>query len=228
MTGPLWRALVFSLETCDRAGDAGYSQALGVETLALDASHARLRLPYAEALTNGDGVLQADLLTLTEVLQEHGWATGASVSAFVTTRVWGFDQGFDVYMDRGIRSGGNFWHGSRAAEPVIDDALRWKESRPDGEPLFLWVHLYDPHFPYQAPGASDDAHPYDAEIAFADAQIGRLVRLLDDLALADDTLVVVAGDHGEGLGQHDEGTHACLVYQSTLHVPLILRCGRRL
>ena len=92
------------------------------------------------------------------------------------------------------------------------------------------MYFYDPHFPYDAPKPFSEqyASPYDAEIAFADVQLGNLLAVLDELDLSDNTLVVMAGDHGEGLGQHQELRHACLVYESVMRVPLVMSCGTRL
>src|SRR5262249_15990834 len=94
------------------------------------------------------------------------------------------------------------------------------------KPFFLWVHLYDPHFPYTPPepyATRYRSRPYDANIAFADAQVGRLMAFLNEQRLAGSTLMVLAGDHGEGLGEHGEKTHGFFIYNTTLHVPLVLR-----
>src|SRR5690606_18554159 len=101
--------------------------------------------------SNGGGRLGDEHRTLAEILRDHGWRTAASVGAFVTTRRWGFDQGFDAYFDAVPEAGRNFWHGERPADAVVDDALGWKAQQPPDRPLFLWVHLYDAHFPYVPP-----------------------------------------------------------------------------
>lgn len=171
--------------------------------------------------------------TLAEILAENGYATGATVSASVLESQFGLAQGFGEYDDRmeekeeGEKEENPLPQvAERAADKTTERAEAWLRAHAPDK-FFLWVHFYDPHFPYEAPDPGR-AHPYDAEIEFADAHLGRLVQLLDDLGLTDSTLVVVAGDHGEGLGQHDEWLHACLIYESTLHVPLIFRCGDRL
>lgn len=171
--------------------------------------------------SNGDRSVSPELVTLAEVLRDHGWSTGAAVAAFVTSRVWGFDQGFDAYLDQGIVDGGNFWHGERPATAVVDDALRWVESQPGTEPKFLWVHLFDAHLPYRAPEpfATDHAgRPYDAELAYVDQELGRLFAAFDPSK----TLFVVVGDHGEGLGDHGEPTHGLYVYDATQRVPFLM------
>src|SRR6202008_394375 len=106
-----------------------------------------------------------------------------------------------------------------------DEALRWLGEN-SGKRFFLWMHLYDPHYPYSPPAPYSEqyrSHPYDGEIAFADAQVGRVLQFLKTKGLYDKTLIVLSGDHGEGLGEHGEKTHGFFVYNSTLHVPLIIR-----
>ena len=116
----------------------------------------------------------------------------------------------------------------RTGEQTVARAEDWMRTHA-ADPFFLWVHFYDPHFPYQPPAPySEKYNAYDGEIAYTDAQLGRLMQLLDELGITDKTLVVVAGDHGEGLGQHGEAAHSCLIYESTMRVPLIMRCGNRL
>ena len=106
----------------------------------------------------------------------------------------------------------------------MTDAIRWLDGI-EGSRFFLWVHLYDPHRPYNPPEPyrSTYGDPYVGEIAFADSQIGRLLETLDRRRLLDRTIVVVAGDHGESLGDHGERDHGIFVYESTLQVPLIVR-----
>lgn len=171
--------------------------------------------------SNGGGVLVEAHTTLAEILKEAGYATAASVSAFVTTRQWGFAQGFDAYFDEIPEGKENFWHQERRADAVIDDALAWKATQDGTKPLFLWMHLYDAHHPYAPPeGYVDPAEPrpYDGEIAYVDDQVQRVVEAF----AGTDTLFILAGDHGEGLGDHDEGTHGIFVYDATQHVPFIL------
>ena len=105
----------------------------------------------------------------------------------------------------------------------MDDAIRWLRKVGDS-PFFLWTHLYDPHRPYQAPEPFASRHdPYVAEIAYADSQIGRLLRALDERALLDRVIVIVTADHGESLGEHREMDHGIFLYESVLRVPLIVR-----
>ena len=176
---------------------------------------------------NGSSVLEHTELTLAEVFQEAGWSTGATVAAYVTTDLWGFDQGFDAYFDdieESLLAKANVWSLERPADRVVDDALGWldSEERPKDRPFFLWVHVYDPHHPLRPPEGYQDGDLYDGEIAFVDDQIARLEAKVQELGVADETLWVFVGDHGEGFGDHDEAGHGLFLYNSTQRVPLII------
>jgi choline-sulfatase len=160
--------------------------------------------------------------TLAEVLRSAGYRTAAYVAAFVLSRDTGLDQGFETYDDAGRRP-------ERTADEVCDGALGWIRRHAD-ESFFLWVHFFDPHFPYEPPPRfrSRFASPYVGEIAFADEQVGRLMAELRRLDLEARTLVVVTSDHGEGLGEHDEETHIFYVYDATMSVPLIFHSPGRI
>jgi len=177
--------------------------------------------------SNGSGRLGADLPFLPAWLSRHGYQTGAFISSAVLDRRHGLDRGFDVYDDRvGPQA-------EQRGDITVDKALAWWRGR-DARPAFLWVHLYDAHAPYRPPAPYADifpGDPYDGELAFMDAQAGRLLEGLG--APGQGRLVAVIGDHGEGLGEHGEKEHGLLLYQSTLAVPWILRgpgvpAGRRL
>ena len=174
-------------------------------------------------------------VTLAEVLSSHGYATGAFVSATVLDSQFGIDQGFREFdadfttFGDGDQTDQKRWIAQRPADKTNKRAEAWLRGHADGK-FAAWVHYYDPHFPYEAPPPFSDHHSiaYDAEIAFADYHLGRLLTLLDELEITERTLIVVAGDHGEGLGEHDEFFHSCLLYESTMRVPLVFRCGTRL
>ncbi|MCB9779039.1 MAG: sulfatase-like hydrolase/transferase [Alphaproteobacteria bacterium] len=174
--------------------------------------------------SNGDAVLSEDVVTLAERLQAGGWQTAASVAAFVTTRAWGFNQGFDAYFDDIGPTGKDAWHQERPANEVVDDAIGWLSDGADkDQPVFLWVHLYDAHYPYAPPESYREVapgRPYDGEIAFVDDQLERLDAAMK--AQGRDPIYVLIGDHGESLGEHRELTHGVFVYDSTQHIPLII------
>ncbi len=179
---------------------------------------------------NGGFFLSPRQRTLATELKARGLRTGAVVGAFVLDGKWGLDQGFDFYgddfeLDRPAGRGFSVGEIQRRGADVVDKALPWLE-QVKGERFFAWLHFYDPHTPYDAPepfASRFPGHPYDAEIAYTDAQVARVVEFLERDALLDRTVIVVVGDHGEGLNQHDEGTHGFFIYESTTRVPFIVR-----
>lgn len=165
--------------------------------------------------------------TLAEALASAGYTTAAFVSAFVLDSRFGLARGFQLYDDQlGEARGGQL--NERPAGAVTDRVLQWLATAP-GENWFLFVHYFDPHAPYAPPepfaGRFPD-DPYTGEIAYVDSEIGRLFARLKDLDLYDRSLIVVVGDHGEGLGDHGETGHGYFIYQSTLHVPLLIKPAR--
>ena len=163
--------------------------------------------------------------TIARVLHDAGYRTGAFVGAYVLNHVFGLSDGFDVYDDRVHRNAalGAQLEAERRGGDVVDAALAWLGAAP--QPFLLWVHLYDPHAPYDPPAeflTKAGGRAYDGEVAYADAQVGRVIAALGERGLRGTTIVAVAGDHGEGLGDHGEQTHGMLAYDSTLRVPLVL------
>jgi choline-sulfatase len=182
---------------------------------------------------NGTYRLPESFTTLAEILQEAGYDTAAFVSCFVLDERYGLAQGFTTYnfaASPGGRRGANSLGNERNATDVTTAALDWLESRPGsggGSAWFLWLHYFDPHFPYESPlgGLPEyQQRPYDAEIAYLDLQFRRILRALDDRQLRQRTLIVLTTDHGEGLGEHGEPTHAYFIYDSTVRVALLLSC----
>jgi arylsulfatase A-like enzyme/Flp pilus assembly protein TadD len=173
--------------------------------------HHRLR-------NNGIGVFPAARQTLAAVFAKGGYRTGAFVGSFILDHRFGLDRGFERYDDEIVRnvtdSSGTFDAERRGAE-VVDRALAWLRQN-DARPFFAWVHLYDAHAPYAPPPPYPQT--YDGEVAYVDAQVARLLAAVD----RDNTIIAVAGDHGEALGEHGELTHGLLLYEPTLHVPMII------
>jgi choline-sulfatase len=209
------------------------------------ASVAPLTLPaHASLFTGrfppGHGVHEnADVLgagrggeTLAERLGRAGFRTGAFVASTVLDPSRGVNRGFshyDAVPPRRDASGRP--RGRRRADEVVARAVQWLDVVA-GARFFAWLHVYDAHAPYEAPAPDRDApgHPYDRAVAFIDAQIGHWLDLLARRGLLDRTVVVVVGDHGESLGEHGEWTHGLFLYESVLHVPLLIRApgaGRR-
>jgi arylsulfatase A-like enzyme/Flp pilus assembly protein TadD len=166
--------------------------------------------------------------TLASILRQAGYVTGAVVGSAVLDSRFGLNQGFDFYYDHFDFSRldeANLDEMERPGNIVADVALDWLGKNAQKK-FFLWMHLYDPHYPYRPPEpyAREYAdHLYDGEIAFADEQVGRLVRYLKDKGLYRSTLIVLSGDHGESLGEHGEKTHGFYIYNATMRVPLIIR-----
>ena len=176
---------------------------------------------------NGMFHLADSSVTLAERFHDAGYATGAIPSAFPVTKTSGLAQGFDVYRDMFSEPGAEKLSpiAGRKAEEVTRLGLEWIRSA-RRRPFFAWLHYYDPHYPYEPPfpySAKFRDHPYDGEIAYVDAQLGELFAALRKDGLWDDLVVVVVGDHGEGLYEHGERMHGQLVYESTLRVPLLIK-----
>jgi arylsulfatase A-like enzyme/Tfp pilus assembly protein PilF len=177
---------------------------------------------------NGGFFLDPSATTLAERLKARGYQTGAFVGAFVLDSKWGLDQGFDHYADDfdlskvKALSLGNV---QRPASEVVDLALPWLQSVA-GQRFFAWLHFYDAHAPYEPPepfASQFRGQPYNGEVAYVDAQLGRVVAFLEARGLLETTVVVVVGDHGESLGEHEEGTHGFFVYETSTHVPFLIR-----
>ncbi len=194
-------------------------------------AHAVLTLPSHTSILTGldpsrhdvhDNVgfrVPDELDTWAERFQRAGYATAAFVGGFPLDSQFGLAQGFDLYDDfYGHSAAESFYFVERRAEDVVARARRWIDAQ--SGPWFVWVHVYDPHAPYDPPApfsAEYAADPYAGEIAYTDAA---LAPLLDDAERAD-ALVVVTSDHGEALGDHGERTHGIFAYEATLRVPLI-------
>ena len=177
---------------------------------------------------NGGYVLDPRHATLASAMKSAGRQTGAFVGAFVLDAKFGLDAGFDTYHDkfdlsrqRSISLGSI----ARTAGEVVDNAMPWLEAHAS-RPFFAWLHFYDAHSPYSPPEpflSRFRERPYAGEIAYVDSQIGRVLQWLDTRRLADRTIVVVLGDHGESLNEHGEATHGLFIYESTTRIPFIVR-----
>ncbi len=189
---------------------------------------------YHGVRDNSGFFLAPDHLTLAEVLRGSGYGTAAFVGAFVVDSKFGLGQGFDYYFDDfDLSKFENISPGyiQRTGDEVVKETIRWLESHraKHGGPFFVWTHLYDPHDPYTPPEpyrSSYRENPYDGEIAFTDRNVGTLISWLRANDLYSDAIIVVAGDHGESLGEHGESKHGFFIYNATLHVPLILKFPR--
>jgi arylsulfatase A-like enzyme/predicted Zn-dependent protease len=229
-----------------------------VETPALDAfrkdailferawSHVPLTLPsHASMLTGREpsahGIhdnlgyhLKAEVPTLAELLKKEGYETGGAISCFVLKRESGIGRGFDAYDDavepaEGAAALGRVQRAGPETEARLEE---WVAARAGGAKFFAFLHLYEPHTPYEPPEPFKTryaARPYDGEIAQADAIVGKFFAFLKARGLYDKALVVFLSDHGEGLGEHGESEHGMFLYRESLQVPLLVKLpgGRR-
>jgi arylsulfatase A-like enzyme/Flp pilus assembly protein TadD len=235
-----------------RADHVGCYGAKAVETPTLDAlahdgvvfEHAIAQVPltwpsHAAILTGTypfqNGVqdftghpLEPRFRSVAQSFKQAGYATGAVVSSFVLDRSWGLARGFDFYDDSFPAASfqqRDLGLVDRKAKDSVTHALAWLDKTPH-RPFFLWLHLYDPHSPYDPPEPYRTRyrdHLYGGEIAYADHELGRLIAWLKASHLYDQSLIVFLSDHGESLGEHGEDEHGFFVYNATLHVPLIVK-----
>ena len=172
-------------------------------------------------------------LTLAELLKKNGYHTAAFIGAVILdskTLAPGLDRGFDFYdnFPEHPQTKSRWGRVERRGVDVVQHAETWMTAHPAG-PHFVWIHLYDPHDPYEPPPPYSQTYKdrlYDGEIAYADSALARFVGYLKKSGRYDNALIVVVGDHGEGLGEHHEDTHGIFLYDSTTHVPLIMKTPR--
>jgi len=209
-------------------------------------SHVPITLPSHTSILTGmlpcahgvhdNGTYEAgdDLRTLPEILKEKGYATGAVIGSFVLDKQFGLDQGFDSYDDDFIatRKQRQRLFAERQAEEVATLGMRWLDAQRGG-PFFLWLHFFDPHMAYDPPEPFRSRFKHDlhaGEIAYTDYWIGKVfdhlqtVKNAQGRALTESTITLLTSDHGEARGEHLEETHSFFIYQSTMHVPLIIHC----
>ncbi len=175
---------------------------------------------------NATARLSNEYSTLAEVLKTHGYQTAAFVGSFILDHRFGLNQGFDVYNDLmpADLTVLEKLEAERSADAVYSAFSEWFGRNAKKQPYFVWIHFYDPHAPYNPPEPYRSKYPndpYAGEVAYTDAVIGKV---LNNLKTQDSNnqIIAIAGDHGEGLGQHQEATHSLLIYNSTLHVPMII------
>jgi len=202
-----------------------------------NSSHASILtglLPSGHGVTDFARPLASESPTWAEFLKTRGYQTAAFIGAVILDSkalAPGLDRGFDFYDNFPERSQTKSRWGrvERRGTEVVRRAEAWQDAHPKG-PHFVWVHLYDPHDPYEPPAPYSTQYKdrlYDGEIAFADSALANFVGHLKQRGRYDNSLIIVVGDHGEGLGEHHEQTHGIFLYDSTLHVPLILKLPGR-
>ncbi|MEN8154175.1 MAG: sulfatase-like hydrolase/transferase [Acidobacteriota bacterium] len=203
-------------------------------------AHAPLTLPshvsilsgtyplYHQVRDNGSFIVPEELKLISEVFKENDYSTSAFIAAFVLHSKWGISQGFDKFSDDFDLS--QFKNISLSdiefrAEKVFENAEKWIKENKKSK-FFSWIHLYDPHFPYSPPPPFDSEfkdYPYKGEIAYTDYMLGKFIEFLKKENIFDNTIIIITGDHGEGLGDHEEELHGLFIYESTIHVPTLIR-----
>src|SRR5437899_512311 len=205
-------------------------------------SHVPLTLPSHTTMFTGslpatNGVrdnlgfrLAPTVPTLPDLLKKNGYATGAAVSAFVLRRETGIARGFDDYDDQidPANSGANVGRVQRDGGDTEEIAKRWIRAHAR-KPFFYFLHLYEPHTPYDPPEPYRSRYQlkYDGEIARADAIVGDFISFLKASGVYDDAAILLLSDHGEGLHDHGEAEHGIFVYREALQVPLMLKLPRQ-
>ncbi|MBI3493426.1 MAG: sulfatase-like hydrolase/transferase [Acidobacteria bacterium] len=206
-----------------------FAHAHSVLTLPSHISILTGQYPFQHGVRDNSGYRVApDTRTAATLLKRAGYRTAAFVAAFPLHSRFGLNQGFDVYDDRfgESRAPTEFAMPERPAADMVPIARAWLAQRvksPDHEHWFAWLHVFDPHAPYRPPAPFDAryaARPYYGEVAATDAALAPLLE--DPRASTQPTLVIVTGDHGEGLGEHGEQSHGLFAYEATLRVPLII------
>ncbi len=205
-----------------------FSRAFAHNPLTLP-SHANILLgttpPYHGVHDNMNFAIRDDFITLAEHLKNSGYRTGAVIGAFPLDSRFGLDQGFDFYEDdfkkRGTHKNAP---GERKAEVVTQIARTWLDQQ--ASPWFLWLHVWDPHFPYASPEPYLTQYknkPYNGEVAYVDFVMGSFFQYMKEKNLSEKTIIIFTSDHGESLGDHGEKTHGMFAYNSTIWVPLIFK-----
>lgn len=185
-------------------------------------------LPADHGVRDNIGFRVADSLpTLPELLKKNGYATGAAVSSFVLRRQTGFARGFDFFDDRVKAMEGQavIARVQRDGRETVEAAKPWLDRTVGKKPFFFFLHLYDPHSPWEPPEpySSRYSDAYDAEVAYSDEVVGAFLAFLKEKGVYDDALIIFLSDHGEGLNDHGEEEHGMFLYREALQVPLMIK-----
>jgi choline-sulfatase len=209
-------------------GGTSFSQETSLVPLTLPSHVSTLTstYPFVTGVEDNGDRLAPGTVTLAGTLRSHGYQTAAFLGSFVLDRRFGLDQGFDTYDSPSASLGSNSSDPGdikRKGEAVAEAGETWLNTHAD-RPFFLFLHIYDLHTPYNLTAAEEAKYGkgYSGELGYIDHVIGNLWDYLAAHDLVNRSLIVFTSDHGEGLGDHGETTHGFFIYQSTLHVPLII------
>ncbi|HEX7136303.1 MAG TPA: sulfatase-like hydrolase/transferase [Vicinamibacterales bacterium] len=202
-------------------------------------SHVPLTLPSHVSMLTGllpadSGIrdnlgnrLSPSIPTVAELLKKNGYATGAAVSAFVLRHETGVSNGFDFFDDSTapLKGGEVLGRIQRTGRETFQAGQKFLDAQSASKPFFYFLHLYDPHTPYDPPEPFFSKYPnhYDGEIAYSDDTVGSLIKELKDKGIYDDALIILLSDHGEGLNEHGEEEHGIFLYREDLQVPLLVK-----
>ena len=218
-----------------------YERALSTIPLTLP-SHSSImtgKVPFTHGVRdNGLFNLSDNQTTLAEILKDKGYNTAAAIGSFPLTSKFGINQGFDFFNEYitqntedmfgdgdPLKQKSHLFFDERKAAQVNEAIMPWIETHADS-PFFVWFHYFDPHHPHEPPAPYNQEFVHDlykGEIAYSDENLGKVIAQLKQLNLYDNTLIIFTSDHGEGRFEHNESTHSLLIYNSTLHVPLIIK-----
>ena len=203
-------------------------------------------LPSVHGVTDFGVPLSPQHVTAAELLKKRGYQTAAFIGAVIldsNALAPGLDRGFDFYdnfpkadaaaadgkttdaKNPDLKNKERWDRVERRGMEVVQHAEAWFDQHRTG-PHFVWVHLFDPHDPYEPPPPFSEKykdHLYDGEIAYADSAVANWIAYLKKAGVYDNAIIIVSGDHGEGLGEHGEETHGLFLYDATLHIPLLLK-----
>ncbi len=182
---------------------------------------------YHQVRDNGGFLVPESLEFVSEVLQKQGFTTAAFIASYVLHSKWGFNQGFNKYSDdfdltkyKKISLG----NVQKRADEVLGDARKWLGENKHKK-FFTWIHLYDPHTPYDPPSPFKEKfsnQPYRGEVEYLDYELGLFFDWLKKEDIYDNSLIIMMADHGESLGEHDEDSHGFFIYKPTVWIPLII------
>lgn len=174
---------------------------------------------------NGLFKLKKNIITISKLFHNKGYKTIAAVASYVLNSRYGLAEGFDVYKDQMMITFDIPSQNAQIRADEVNKRVIEVLNNVNSKKIFLWVHYFDPHLPYDPPAEfrKKFKNPYAGEIAFVDQQLNLLLQYLKEKRIYEKALIIIIGDHGEGLGEHQERGHGYFLYNTTLKVPFIMK-----